>query len=213
MASILTPEKALIFRITHVRNIPWILENGIHCRNALEKDPNFVNIGNLELIDKRQTKNVPLFPYGTLSDYVPFYFTPFSPMMYNIHTGYGVPQKSNSDIVILVSSLRNLAEQGQNFIYTDRHAYLATANYYTTLSGLKNIDWSILQNRDFKRNIDDPEKVERYQAEALIYKRLQIDSLIGMVCYTDELKDQLNAQALERGFNLDIKVMRNWYFR
>jgi len=25
----LTPEKALIFRITHVDNVPWILERGI----------------------------------------------------------------------------------------------------------------------------------------------------------------------------------------
>jgi hypothetical protein len=38
-----------------------------------------------------------------LADYVPFYFTPFSPMMLNINTGRGaVPRRPNSEICILV---------------------------------------------------------------------------------------------------------------
>ena len=50
----LNPEKALIFRIVHVANVPWILEHdGLYSRNAPEHDPNYLNIGNSELIDKR----------------------------------------------------------------------------------------------------------------------------------------------------------------
>ncbi len=64
-------------------------------------------------------------PGGTLSDYIPFYFTPFSMMMYNIKTGYGsVRQFPNSEIVIMVSSLRGLAEGGVSAVFSDRHAYL-----------------------------------------------------------------------------------------
>ena len=41
---------------------------------------------------------------GTLNDYVPFYFTPFSIMMYNIKTGYGgIKHVPNEKIAILVS--------------------------------------------------------------------------------------------------------------
>lgn len=50
-------------------------------------DPNFRNIGNLDLIDKRAHRVVKVGPDGTLGDYVSFYFTPFSIMMFNIHTG------------------------------------------------------------------------------------------------------------------------------
>lgn len=50
----LSPDKALIFRITHITNVPWILVNGLHCRSADSRDPNYVEIGNPDLIDKRK---------------------------------------------------------------------------------------------------------------------------------------------------------------
>jgi hypothetical protein len=53
MSSALNPAKALIFRIIHKDNLPWILENGLYARNSGRFDPNHRNIGNIELIDKR----------------------------------------------------------------------------------------------------------------------------------------------------------------
>jgi hypothetical protein len=47
MSKDLNPDKALIFRITHLDNVPWILDNGLHCRSSEVLDPDFVNIGNL----------------------------------------------------------------------------------------------------------------------------------------------------------------------
>lgn len=32
--SALCPEKALIFRIMHIANVPWALDHGLHCRNS-----------------------------------------------------------------------------------------------------------------------------------------------------------------------------------
>lgn len=52
----LTPARALIFRITHRANLPWILANGLHCQSAGVSDPNFVSIGNPELIDRRRSR-------------------------------------------------------------------------------------------------------------------------------------------------------------
>jgi hypothetical protein len=90
----LNPQKALIFRITHVSNVAWILANGLHCSNSGHSDPNYVPIGNSEIITRRAARIVPIAPGGTLSDYVPFYFTPYSPMLYNIKTGrVGVTQR------------------------------------------------------------------------------------------------------------------------
>ena len=84
MALQLNPEEALIFRIVHRDNLPWILDHGLHARNSHMPDPNFRAIGNADLIDKRATRPVPVPPGGVLSDYVPFYFTPHSIMMFNI---------------------------------------------------------------------------------------------------------------------------------
>ena len=82
--SSLSPEKALIVRITRIANVPWILANGLHCRSSAAQDPDLEEIGNPDLIEKRTRRIVPVPPGGTLSDYVPFYFTPYLPMLYNI---------------------------------------------------------------------------------------------------------------------------------
>ena len=209
----LNPEKALIWRIVHRDNLAWIMENGLHCGNSGVTCPSWEHIGNAELTDKRATRQVPIAPYGVLNDYVPFYFTPFSPMMYNIYTGRGgVIQRSNEEIVILVSSVHRIAELGHQFIYTDRHAYVATANYYNNINKLDNVDWGLLQNRNFQRDPNDPEKVERYQAEALIYQHLPVEALIGVVCYTDSLKSTIEEQVRQRGLDLNIKTIKGWYF-
>lgn len=120
----LNPSKALIWRIVHRDNIPWILKNGLHCGNNTKHSPNWIHIGNPELIDKRAKHTVPHGPGGVLNDYVPFYFTPFSPMMANIHSGRSVKQRPNEDIVILVSSLHRVQQLGLGYVFTDSHAYI-----------------------------------------------------------------------------------------
>jgi hypothetical protein len=80
---LLNPEKALIFRIVHRNNLDDVLSNGCRCRNDAA-DHKYVEIGNQELIQRRNGRTIPCAPGGTLSDYVPFYFTPYSPMLYNI---------------------------------------------------------------------------------------------------------------------------------
>ena len=86
----LNPEKALIWRIVHRDNLPWILDNGLHCGNSAVKAPGWVSIGNPELSGKRATHRVSKSPGGFLNDYVSFYFTPFSVMLKNIHSGWSV---------------------------------------------------------------------------------------------------------------------------
>lgn len=213
MATELSARKALIFRITHINNVPWILANGLHCKNSNTQDPNFVRIGNLELIGRRATRVVPVPPGGMLSDYIPFYFTPFSMMMYNITTGYGgIRQFPNAEIVIFVSSLRRLAESGVSTVFSDRHAYLQTAQFFTSLDDLDKIDWAILQKRDFKRDVDDPEKTDRYQAEALVHRHLPVEDLAGIVCSGENEKRTLEQQGKEVGRELKIVARPRWYF-
>src|SRR2546428_9883422 len=163
----LTAGSALIFRITHIRNVPWILDHGLHCQNSMVRDPDFVEIGIRELIAQRARQVVRIPPGGVLSDYIPFYFTPRSVMLLKIVTGHGSVQwVPGRDIVMFVASLRALAERGARFLITDRHASLATAQVTSDAEeGLRRIDWPILQASDFRHGDDDPGRHERYQAE------------------------------------------------
>ncbi len=209
----LNADKALIFRITYRENLPWILRNGIACRGGARQDPNFQRIGNPELIEARRHRLVPIAPGGTLADYVPFYFTPFSPMLLNIKTGYGgIPRVANDDIVILVSSLRRAEQDGLRFVFTNRHAYLAAAEYFNDLADLGRVDWDVLQRRDFKRDPEDPDKFERYQAEALIHALMPATSLLGVVCHSEALTESVTADVSALGLDLKIICRPNWYF-
>jgi ssDNA thymidine ADP-ribosyltransferase, DarT len=212
MPPTLNPDRALIFRITHRDNLQWIMDYGLHASNGEIQDPNFRTIGNVELIEKRSRRDVEVGPGGNLGDYIPFYFTPFSVMMFNIHTAYNVQHVPNEEIVILVSSLRRVAKHGVHFVYTDKHAYLLTAKYFTDLKDLDNVDWDILNRRDFRRDPDDPGKMERYQAEALVWRHLPFEALLGICCYSREVGQEINAELAKRDLEMQTNVQRNWYF-
>lgn len=214
MAVEVNAERALIFRIVHKANVGWILDQGgLHCRNSAEQDPNYVNIGNVDLIDKRSRRTVPILPGGTLSDYVPFYFTPFSIMMYNIHTGYGgITKRENRDIVIFVSSIHRLRELGLPFLFTNQHAYPVDTDYYDQIENLNQVDWPLLQSRNFKTDDDDPGKQLRYQAEALVHQVVPLNALTGLACVNTTVQAELASLIAQHGQSVSVKVTPNWYF-
>jgi hypothetical protein len=62
-------------------------------------------------------------------------------MMYNIKTGWGgIRKRENEEIVILASSLHILNSQAVRVLFTDRHAYLAAAQFYAGIERLDQID-------------------------------------------------------------------------
>jgi hypothetical protein len=209
----LNARDARIFRITHVRNVAWMLDHGLVCRSSKLADPNFITIGIPDLIERRKTHPVPIAPGGTLGDYVPFYFTPASVMLLNIKTGRnGVVQRPNSDIAILVSSLPKLQEAGVSFVFTNGHAYMQETDYFNNIRDLDKIDWGLLQRRDFRRDPDDPGKVGRYQAEALAYQHVPASALLGIACYDSVAQATLEAEVQRRGLRLQVATRPQFYF-
>lgn len=212
-AALLNPERALIFRIIHRANLPWVLDHGLHCGNSATRSGQWVSIGNQELINTRATWPVSAYPGGVLNDYVPFYFTPFSVMMHNINTGWnGVTMHPKQDILILVSSLRRIAAMDLAFLFTDSHANNSLVRYSSDLTELGRVDWALLQTRNFKRDPDDPAKVSRYQAEALVHRHCPVQGLSGIVCYTESVKMDVEQALAQRGLQLQAVARSGWYF-
>ncbi len=210
----LNAEKAYLFRIVHVANVAWILEHGgLHCRDDSEQDPKYVNIGNTDLISKRARREVPIAPGGTLSEYVPFYFTPFSMMMYNIKTGYGsITRRDNQDIVMFISSVHRLRELALPFIFTNQHAYPLDTMFYDGSEDLEHIDWELLQRRDFKTSDADPGKQQRCQAEALVHRHVPLKALLGIVCYNESIGRDIEALIRQCRVETTVRIFPKWYF-
>lgn len=209
----LTVEEARIFRITHIDNLPWILDNGLHAQNGALTDPDYVGIGMETLIRQRNTHTVGGQHGGTLSDYIAFYFTPHSIMMLNIQTGYNeVKKRANEEIAILVSSIPKLVELAIPFVFTNAHAYTAEAEFFDSPSDLDRIDWELLQSKNFRRDPEDPGKQGRYQAEALVYRYAPVDAILGVVCYNKSSEESIGRLLRERELSLSVKAMPGWYF-
>lgn len=209
MSKDLNPEKALIFRIVHKDNMPSVWANGCQC-GSIAHGKKYTDIGNLDLISKRRHREVPVPPGGTLSDYVPFYFTPYTPMLYNIKTGFaGIQKRPMGDIIMLVSSLHKLKADGLKFVFSDRHAYLKTALFSDDLKDLNRIIWPTLQARNFRK--DDVDRFDKYQAEALVHERVPLASLKGIVCYNDAMRAAMQSAADAAGSTVKIITQPSWY--
>jgi hypothetical protein len=163
-------------------------------------------------MEKRMNHPLPIEPGGVLGDYVPFYFTPKSPMLLNIKTGRGIPVTPMRDIVILVASLNTLRANGHSFLITDRHAYLQTARFSNRMDDLDWLPWQDLQNHDFKADPNRPDKMERYQAEALIHHQLPVTSLAGIVFYEQVLAERAIATMANPIPGLKIISKPEYYF-
>jgi hypothetical protein len=100
-----------------------------------------------------------------------------------------------------------------DFVFTDQHAYLATAQYFTTLDRLDRIDWPILQSRDFRRSDNQNlGKTDRYQAEALVWKHLPVEGILGVCCFNESVRDGLRLQASALGRTVRILKASDWFF-
>lgn len=209
----LNPEKALIFRITHRNNIPWILDHGLCCSNHNDHDPDFVPIGHPEVISRRQHRTVPLAPGGYAGRLYSVLLHAL--LAHDVQHPYRsrssqTRQRRNSRTGLLVTP----HHQGRSLICLYRPACLSeTANYYNNINDLKNIDFELLQSRNFKRDPENPEPFDRYQAEALIHHRLPAQTLLGIVCYTETLAAGIQAELQARNMTIKTIAQPSWYFQ
>ena len=70
------------FRILHIDNMRHVMKYGLVHNDSPFASDSFVPIDDMSVMDARSTKQLPDGSF--LSEYIPFYFGPRSPMLYNI---------------------------------------------------------------------------------------------------------------------------------
>ncbi len=137
------PNPTGICRLIHVESLATCLERGgLHAPSAVPDDGlPYRSIHRSDVQATRGLRHVPCGPGGTTTDYVPFYFGPRSPMLYQLHTGW-VPgcDDGQEPLIHLVSSAQSVAASGADWVFTDGHALAAFTTWHDDLRGLDQLD-------------------------------------------------------------------------
>jgi ssDNA thymidine ADP-ribosyltransferase, DarT len=208
--------------MTHVDNIPHILQHGITHRNSQNANPNYVSIGDRRLTDYRNTKKVLVtnglenhgfFETITIGDFIPFYFGLRTPMLYVIQKGGNFVPKVTlpEDIIYCVSSVQKIIDEGMLFFFTDGHA----TNKLTTFFNKEKIhelnelvDLKSANSKYWKDDLDLDLK-RRKESELLVKRDVPNSSIIGYICYNEKSKSKLLSMGLQEK---QVAIRSNYFF-
>jgi ssDNA thymidine ADP-ribosyltransferase, DarT len=206
----------LITHFTHVENVPGILADGcLRCDSAVDRDVAIhVEAADLGIKASRRAISVPLAPFGYVSDYVPFYFAPRSPMMFKLHKGSVRNYQEGQDpLIYLVSTVEAVVASNLRWLFSDGNCAHAFSQLFNDISRLDTaIDWDVMRARMWANTAEDPDRMRRRMAEFLVYERFPVRLLTGVVVRTPEMRDQVERQVTAHGVRLRVTVRSGWYF-
>lgn len=196
--------------MTHIENIPHIIENGITHKDSQQSNKKYISIGDNSLIT---TRDEFIIPNGNLlGDFIPFYLGLRTPMLYVIQNGYnGVTALHPSKIIYCVSSIQRIIDTKIDFVYTDGHATDSFTKFYspTDITDIENqIDFKATKAKFWKEE-NDLDLKRRKEAEFLITESLEYKDILGFASFNEESQSKL----LEFGIDSSkIVVKPSLYF-
>jgi hypothetical protein len=202
--------KLYLFRMTHVDNIPHILQHGITHVNSANANPDFVPIGDGGLINARN--NFILNNGRRLGEYIPFYFGERTPMLYVMQKGFnGLTPTPAENIIYCVTSVAQIINHGLDFIFTNGHAIDLFTTQYTP-ADVENID-NIIDMKAIRSNYwkdeNDLDKKRRKEAEFLVMGDININAVIAFVVFNDSAKKRLIHLGASESM---IHILPGYYF-
>ena len=203
-------DKIYLFRMTHIENIPHILQYGITHSSSKNANTGFVPIGDNSIINTRN--NFLLNNGKRLGEYIPFYFGARTPMLYVIQKGFNlvIPTPAEN-IVYCLSSVQKIMEQNADFVFTNGHAVDGFSAQYT-VSDIINIDeiidWNAVKAKYWKDE-NDLDRKRRKEAEFLVLGDIDKKAILGYVVFNDNAKKKMIDFGLEEN---QIHINPNYYF-
>ncbi len=148
-----------LFYITHVKNLPSILDQGIlsHAQVEAQKVV-YTPIYDANIVSKRKERATP--QRGSLWEYANLYFQPRNPMLYRV-----VHEKDKRDIAIVGVKPSVLGES--EAMITDGNAANGPTQFFSVAEGMKVLakQWPLIQN-DWWNDLDGSKR--KIMAEVLV---------------------------------------------
>jgi hypothetical protein len=201
-----------IYHFTDLANIGSILAVGeLRCHSTADCS---VDIADATIKSRRMSKRVPCGPGGTLGEYVPFYFAPRSPMLFRIQHG-GVENVSSDParLVYLVSSTEAVVAAGREYVFTDGNAAAAFTEFHDDAEHLGEVvDWPLMKATMWANTPADPDRRRRRGAEFLVHQALPFELVDKCCVYAAAARSAVAAAAADAGWEVEVRIRRNWYF-
>lgn len=201
--------KTYLFRITHIDNVPHIIQNGITHSTSTNANPKFVPIGDVNLITTRA--NFLLENGKFLGAYIPFYFGTRMPMLYVVQNGFNMVRSTRAeDIVYCVTSVQKIIDLGLDFIFTDGHAVDSFSTQYTPYH-VQNIDSLIDKNAiraKYWKDETDLDKKRRKEAEFLVLGDIPPQGILGYLTYNENARKRM----IELGADAAKVIIKSEYY-
>jgi hypothetical protein len=200
-----------------VDNLPVILQRGgLHAPNHVPNDGLiYRTIHNVDIQNVRQVRRIPLGLCGTIHDYVPFYFGPRSPMLYQLHTGWVAGyNEGQSPLIYLVSTVQVVVKAGLSWVFADGHGIAIFTSWFDNLSDLAKVDWDTVYARLWRDTVDDMDRQRRKQAEFLVHEFCpwEVIQEIGVI----DGVAQAQVEAILKQFDVNMRRLvhtrREWYY-
>jgi ssDNA thymidine ADP-ribosyltransferase, DarT len=207
-------ENLWVYRIILLQNLEMDLKQGLLAKNNAPVDPSRVVIGNTEIITSRDQRQVKCYPDTVVNDYVPFYFSVRTPMLYNIYTGMGVRQRAQREIVYLCCRITDLAIDKFQWCFTNANAAEKISKFYNDLKHLDKLDWKSIHSTDFRLNNTDgdEDRIRKKHAEFLVKDIVPPKKIVEIAVLNNTVKEQVETIVSKRKLAVDVKVKPNFYF-
>lgn len=180
-------------------------------RGTLDVQP--ISIAYPHIKERRAQTSVPMTPYGTLDEYVPFYFAPRSPMLYVNWKEKNPSEYGEVCIVHLVSDCEAVAEARLKFTFTDGHATMQPlTSFYGRLGDLDKIDWSVMESRMWTDTPSQPDRRRKRQAEFLVHQSFPWALVHEIGVINQNVEQVVEAMVASAAHRPSVVVRREWYY-
>ncbi len=193
-----------LYYITHINNIPSILNQGILCHRHQEVEKlniNFAPIYDSEIVSKRQDKCIA--DGSSIWNYANLYFQPRNPMIYRV-----VHETNIRNISIIAVKPTLLLESGVRI--TNGNAANNETEFYDLSQGSKVLqnNWKIIQN-EWWNDLDGSKRI--IMSECLVLKKVRPE-LIDAI-YVCDNSTQENIKTMLNDSKISIIPEPNLFFR
>ena len=212
------PDSPKIYHITHIDNLPGVLERGCLWSEArcLEENWQCTVVGMSQIKRRRlQEIVVSCHPGTTVGQYVPFYFCPRSIMLYILHMGNHLDldyHGGQRPIIHLQADLKHVVrwanESGRSWAFSDGNAGARYTHFYDDLSKLDAVNWGAVAATDWR----NPLVKEGKQAEFLMLDSFPWELVDKVGVIDQRTLTDVNRILREAEHKPLVSVQRDWYY-